>query len=239
MTQNLILSYGKPTYFHEFQVSNSRLSFFRRQSSTKFSSENFSRFYKMSFPLISVICPTTTSRKRFHESLYRNFINSTYPNKELIVLQTPDNDSPLAQISDPRLKFVSTAENLTTGEKRNRLLVLSSGSIIAHFDDDDYYSPEYLEVMFSNLGDYDLIKLTSWSFYSLYTKETFSWHRDDFGFGFTYVYRKDLCQIPFPNVNWGEDSQWIEKCLLSDRKLKKNSRRRPGNFQTDCRSSYS
>jgi len=43
--------------------------------------------------------------------------------------------------------FCAVILGLTLGHKRNQLIQLASGEIVAHFDDDNLYAPEYLSTM--------------------------------------------------------------------------------------------
>ena len=54
-----------------------------------------------SLPLVSVVSPTTYERRWTHESLYRQFANQSYPNKELCVLDTGPAPSPFFSTLDP------------------------------------------------------------------------------------------------------------------------------------------
>lgn len=111
---------------------------------------------------VSVICPTY-DRHGYHGKLYTAFATQTYENRELIVLDDSPIVSPLfTNLKDPRVKYLHQSERMTVGEKRNRLIELSSGDIIAHFDDDDYYAPTYLAKMLQDLGKADLIKFSKW-----------------------------------------------------------------------------
>ena len=55
-------------------------------------------------------------------------------------------------------------ETKTIGAKRNQLIEQAEGSLIAHFDDDDFYASNYLEVMALNLleNNKNLVKLSAW-----------------------------------------------------------------------------
>ena len=46
------------------------------------------------------------------------------------------------------------------------LASLATGDLIAHFDDDDYYAPRYLERMAGWIGDAGLVRLAGWFIYS-------------------------------------------------------------------------
>ncbi len=128
-------------------------------------------------PLISVITPTY-NRSCYHERLYRSFTEQTYPNKELLILDDTEKPSEFfSRLEDKRVTYIHSQARLNIGEKRNRLLDLAQGEIIAHFDDDDLYAPKYLAFMAKALGkDYTLVKLASWLAYHRASKEFFYWN---------------------------------------------------------------
>ena len=96
----------------------------------------------------------------------------------------------------------------------------AGGDIIVHFDDDDYYAPNYVATMLEMLGARDLVSLSAWYIYSLGHKFFGYWDKglaldvhhslspkgveampfqavtaEDLqsyllGYGFTYMYRK-------------------------------------------------
>ncbi len=112
-------------------------------------------------PKVSVICPTY-NRQDLHENLYLAFIRQTYRNKELLVADDSPAPSPFfATLQDKRVKYCHQPR-ATIGAKRNTLCEMATGEIIAHFDDDDYYAPKYLEKMVNKLGNADLVKLSKW-----------------------------------------------------------------------------
>lgn len=110
---------------------------------------------------VSVICPTY-NRHDLHEKLYHVFETQKYADRELLVLDDSIEASPFfASLKDERVKYFHQGR-ATIGAKRNALCAMAKGEIIAHFDDDDYYAPVYLEEMVKNLGDADLVKLSKW-----------------------------------------------------------------------------
>lgn len=111
---------------------------------------------------VSVICPTYNRHNR-HQNLYAAFKNQTYPDKELLILDDSDKLSPyFILINDPEVNYAHIPKRKSIGEKRNLLIEKAQGTFIAHFDDDDYYAPQYLETMIKSIGAADLIKLSKW-----------------------------------------------------------------------------
>ncbi len=146
-------------------------------------------------PLVSVITPTSAARHEFHSRLYDCFAAQTYEPKELVVFDDAPHASPFFTALIPRLEQSATAgsgkssinvkyihkpnSGFSIGRKRNQLISkYSSGEVIAHFDDDDYYAPAYLDRMVSRLmtattqrggggsGEVGLTKLSGWYMYS-------------------------------------------------------------------------
>jgi glycosyltransferase involved in cell wall biosynthesis len=96
--------------------------------------------------------------------LYECFLNQTYPHKELLILDdTPEPSVFFKNLKDDRVRYIHAWKRLTIGEKRNQLLDQAKGELIAHFDDDDFYAPGYLDFMIKALGkDHAFIKLSGW-----------------------------------------------------------------------------
>lgn len=111
---------------------------------------------------VSVICPTYNRQDR-HENLYLAFTKQTYGNKELLVYDDSPTPSPFfTALQDKRVKYHHQADRCSIGYKRNILCSLATGEFIAHFDDDDFYAPAYLEKMIKKLSKADLVKLSKW-----------------------------------------------------------------------------
>lgn len=113
-------------------------------------------------PRVSVICPTYGRADR-HPNLYAAYLLQTHPDKELLILDDSPTPSPFfTALPDRTVVYRHSTTPLSIGAKRNALCALASGEIIAHFDDDDYYPPIYLEAMAGELGAADLVKLSRW-----------------------------------------------------------------------------
>mmetsp|Transcript_13366 Transcript_13366/g.33562 ORF Transcript_13366/g.33562 Transcript_13366/m.33562 type:complete len:515 (+) Transcript_13366:47-1591(+) len=130
--------------------------------------------------LISVTCPTMNRRHVFHPLLYDCFTRQTHEPKELVVIDTGKKPSAFfvaRMAEDPRVVYrffpvrrpanseseecddphgddvVHADKNglWSLGFKRNVACHLASGSVIAHMDDDDLYSSNYLSYMFEKM----------------------------------------------------------------------------------------
>ena len=114
---------------------------------------------------VSIVVPTK-NRQHLFPCLYQCFCEQTHRAKELVVLDdTPQPSSYFAAVSDARVRYVHSRAGMSLGHKRNYLVGLARGEVVAQFDDDDYYAPDYLEVMLDTLGDAHLAKLAGWYVY--------------------------------------------------------------------------
>ncbi len=97
------------------------------------------------------------------------------------------------------------------GAKRNWLCGQARGTIIAHFDDDDYNSPARLMDQVTRLLEsgaqvtgYHSMRFTDGTRWWKYTGAP------DYGLGTSLVYRKDFwVDNPFPELQVGEDNYMV------------------------------
>ncbi|CAK9066985.1 unnamed protein product [Durusdinium trenchii] len=173
---------------------------------------------------ISVICPTTEERVLYHPQLYNCFAAQSWQDKELVVVDTGCRASPFLRnkmLEDQRLVYVHfkvAATEWPVGLKRNIAIILATGAFIAHFDDDDLYSPQYLDVMLQGLQDAQGITLASWFVWDaccgkvakVAPKADGSQDSWLLGYGFSYVYRRCVALAqPFPHCHFGEDFHFL------------------------------
>jgi len=149
-------------------------------------------------PLVSVITPTANRAamlRLVHECVLRQ------DHAELEWLLLDDGDAPvefLAKSDDPRIRYVFTSEKLSVGEKRNRLIAEAKGEVIAQFDDDDYYSPNYITTMIGLMrkDKSDLVKLSAFFLYHTLLDKFAFWDLNDRrGHHFVWGSRVASCTI--------------------------------------------
>merc|ERR1712232_1511026 len=127
---------------------------------------------------VSVVTPTTESRDIFHQQLWECFRRQTWPDKELIVVETyttrPSNffcellakDEYTSELGPSvGLVHVPFEQHFSIGLKRNIGIHLASGRIIVQFDDDDLYAPEYIETMVKHLREKNFAAVTLRTWY--------------------------------------------------------------------------
>ena len=182
---------------------------------------------------VSVVTPTTASRARFHSQLWRCFLDQSWPDKELVVVETY-HDQPSAFFrriarKDTRLKYIAiqcpVGEDLTVGAKRNLTVLLASGEYCVNFDDDDLYADKYVERMVTEMKKRSLVALTLSGWYNFFEargsagySEPNSWDPEDqnemdeilYGYGFSYVHLRVMALFyPYPNLGFAEDAPFM------------------------------
>lgn len=192
---------------------------------------------------VSIVTPTTESRHKFHEQLYRCFDAQTWPDKELVIVETytgsPSEFFAQKAQTDSRVVYVKfkrpVGNDFSIGLKRNVGTHLASGEVIASFDDDDLYAPSYLDTMVNALQDRRAlaVKLSNWYVYHI---DTDTWSFCDpiawgltkgldessdkvkswaYGYGFSYVYRRQCgLDLWYGNINLGEDFNFMMQLQL-------------------------
>lgn len=187
---------------------------------------------------VSVVTPTMSSRQHFHEQLWACFKAQTWQDKELVVLETYEDEpsSFLHEIAktDKRLVLCSfqrkKGEDFNVGMKRNMTLHLASGEFIVNFDDDDIYASTYIQKMVGEMKTRRLegITLSAWYNYFVhsgtvgYTDPLKVWEvpieeleqseLDEvlYGYGFSYVHRRrPSLALPYPSVCFAEDAPFF------------------------------
>ena len=184
---------------------------------------------------VSVVTPTTASRARFHPQLWQCFVDQSWPDKELVVVETY-HDEPSAFFrriaqGDPRLKYIAikrpVGEDLTVGAKRNLTILLASGQYCVNFDDDDLYANRYVERMVGEMKKRSLVALTLSGWHNFFEargsagySEPNSWDPEDqdemdeilYGYGFSYVHLRVMALFfPYPNLAFAEDAPFMLK----------------------------
>jgi glycosyltransferase involved in cell wall biosynthesis len=182
-----------------------------------FSSRSFSELYwpdTIAFkelPLVTCIMPTA-NRQQFVPKAIKYFLDQDYPYKELIII-----DDGLDSVFNliPNLycvRYLYLQQQLSIGTKRNIACEKASGSIIVHWDDDDWYAPNWITFQVDTIlnADADICGLSHVQFYSVkdnrfyITKNTHA--KKKWLCGATLAYRKSFWNDhPFKNIQIGED----------------------------------
>lgn len=164
----------------------------------------------------------TADRAAFVPLALRSFLLQEHVPRELIVMD--DGHLPVAAlIPDPDtladgvdVRYLRLRPGLSLGAKRNAACERARGSLIAHWDDDDWIAPSRLRRQvealqgsgadvcgLSELYFADPVKRAAWLY--RYPAGSRSWVA-----GGTLLYRKaNWAKQPFPDIDRGEDTRFV------------------------------
>lgn len=197
----------------------------------------FYRTVETSWPLVSCIMPTY-ERRRYVPHALQSFLQQDYPNRELIIVDDGDDAIGDLVAALPNVRYFHVART-SIGAKRNLACKYAAGEIIAHWDDDDWYSPDRLryQVMPILAGKADVTGLENAFVLELPRGEFWTTgpelHQRLFVgnvHGGTLVYRKDLWTqgLRYPEVNLAEDAGLLVRATRKGKRLMRLSN--PGVF---------
>ena len=170
---------------------------------------------KCPLPLVSCIMPTF-NRRHFVPRAIDYFLRQDYPNRELIIID--DGTDRVADLIplDPKIQYFGLLESASTGAKRNLACQHSTGTLIAHWDDDDWYAPWRLTYQVEQLlqANADICGLDRLFFYA--PKEDKVWEYAYPPDQRAWVYGASLCYTrsffethPFADIRVGEDTRFV------------------------------
>ena len=190
------------------------------------------------WPLVSCIMPTYNRRAYVPQALH-SFLQQDYPNRELIVID--DGTDPIEDLipAATNIQYLRRPYRQSIGAKRNLACEHARGVIIAHWDDDDWYSPDRLRYQVAPIvaGAADLTGLENKFVLELATGEFWTTDRQlhermfvNNVHGGTLVYRKDVWTqgSRYPEVNLAEDAWLLFRATRSGKRLQRLSN--PGVF---------
>lgn len=167
-------------------------------------------------PLVSCIMPTM-DRRAFVPRAIEYFRRQDYPAKELVILD--DGRDPVTDLvpgDDPAITYRRLDHRLVLGAKRNLACELAKGTIIAHWDDDDWQAPHRLSTQVGRMtaGGHDLSGARALRFYDPAASRAWLYRWPPGGHfwaaGASLCYTKDLwSRSPFPEIGTGEDSRFV------------------------------
>lgn len=168
-------------------------------------------------PRVSCIMPTR-DRSTFAHLAVGDFLDQSYPDKELIVLD--NGETPVTLPSHPSIRYVRHARHDPIGTLRNVACELASGEYIAHWDDDDWYAPWRLDYQVGDCrGDAgDIAGLSHLLFWDPLAGNAWQYRypadRQPWVHGGTMLYRRDYWRRhPFPEIDVGEDVRFVWSAL--------------------------
>jgi O-antigen biosynthesis protein len=180
-------------------------------------------------PLVSCVMPTR-DRTAFVCQSIRYFERQDYPARELIILDDGAEDLSGQVPNDPRIRHVRLPRGQSIGAKRNLGCELARGSIIAQWDDDDWYAPSRLSAQVAPLlsGEADISGLTAGVFFELPDWQFWSCTPDLHHrlfvhdvHGGTLVYQRRIwAQLArYPDASLGEDAAFLRHAIRRGARL--------------------
>ena len=169
----------------------------------------------MNQPLVSCIMPTA-NRQKFLPFAIDYFLKQDYPNTELIIIDDGNESAVDVIPNDPKINYLYSQPIGTIGVKRNYACEKANGEIIVHWDDDDWYAPDWVsrQVESLQLTGADMTGLNKVIFYSPTLNKHWMYEDTDtdqpwIG-GATMAYWKSIWQKrPFSDIQVGEDYDFV------------------------------
>jgi glycosyltransferase involved in cell wall biosynthesis len=189
-------------------------------------------------PKVSCIMPTF-NRRHFVPHALLLFQRQDYANRELIIVD--DGSDAIGDLVDglPNIRYIRLSKRTSIGAKRNLACEQASGELIAHWDDDDWYSSDRLRYQVAPIlaGKADItglqtgfvLELPSGNFWAINPDLHQRLFRENVHGG-TLVYRKELLRqgLRYPNVNLAEDAYLVHYAVRGGKRLLRLSN--PGVF---------
>ena len=164
-------------------------------------------------PRVSCIMPTA-NRRQFVPLAVRYFLDQDYVNKELIILD--DGNDPVRDLilDHPDIRYYHESTRRSLGAKRNRLCELASGELIAHWDDDDWYSSERLSVQVEIMRrtDIGLCGINRLLYFDLNSRRSYEYHyraNSNLWLSMLCYWRSLWRDHRFPDVQVGSDTRFL------------------------------
>jgi glycosyltransferase involved in cell wall biosynthesis len=174
--------------------------------------------------VVSII--TCTIREENINNVFKNYQQQSWQDKELIIILNKDSMNIDRWIKKSRkfhnVQIYQLQEKATLGDCLNFGIMKSSYDIIAKFDDDDYYGPDYIKSSMDAFKNKDISIVGKSSLYVYFKNKKALIHVTgnensitDTVAGATLMFRKDVFQkVQFEKVNRGEDYFFIEQCKV-------------------------
>ncbi len=166
-------------------------------------------------PLVSCIMPTY-NRRWFVPHAIRYFLRQDHPNKELIIVDDGDD-----KISDlipgiKSIRYFQLDKKITLGAKLNMGCKYANGSILANWDDDDWYASRRLSYQVSAIqnGGLDICGINKLFYYDWLNKCGYQYtyppdHRT-WLIGSSLCYKKEFwIENNFEDINVGMDALFV------------------------------
>lgn len=177
--------------------------------------EAHAEFVMADAPLVTCIMPTA-DRRMFVPQAVRCFLRQDYPNAELLILD--DGVDPVDDCipSSERVRYVRLGQKLSVGAKRNLACERAGGSLIIHWDDDDWYPTWRVSAQVKALSEdgADICGTSQLLYYEAASgrawRYAYGGGRSPWVAGNTLAYRRSFWERHrFPEVRVGEDTRFV------------------------------
>ncbi|MBO0961927.1 glycosyltransferase family 2 protein [Neobacillus sp. MM2021_6] len=171
--------------------------------------------------MVSII--TCTIREESIDNVFRNYQQQTWPDKELIIILNRDSmdiDQWIKKAKNySNVRVFQLHEKATLGDCLNFGVMNAGYDIIAKFDDDDYYGPEYIASSIEAFTNKQVSIVGKSSYYIYFKNKKALIHVNgtensmtDTVAGATLLFRKDIFHyVRFEKVNRAEDYWFIDQ----------------------------
>ncbi|MEH6906150.1 glycosyltransferase [Neobacillus drentensis] len=172
--------------------------------------------------MVSII--TCTIREENINNVFKNYKRQSWKDKELIIILNKDSmdiDRWIKKAKKYRnVQIYQLHERAALGDCLNFGIMKSNYDIIAKFDDDDYYGPDYIKSSMDAFNNKDISIIGKSSVYIYFKNKKALIHVSgnenavtDTVAGATLMFRKEVFQqVQFEKVNRAEDYFFIEEC---------------------------
>ena len=172
--------------------------------------------------VVSII--TCTIREENIDNVFKNYQQQSWKDKELIIILNKDSMDIDKWIKEskkyPNVQIYQLHEAATLGDCLNFGIMKSNYDIIAKFDDDDYYGPDYIKSSINAFKNSDISIIGKSSIYIYFKNNKALIHVPgnensitDTVAGATLMFRKEVLHyVQFEKVNRAEDYFFIEQC---------------------------
>lgn len=180
-------------------------------------------------PLLSCIMPTY-NRRPFIPLALQRFREQSYPQRELIIVD--DGSDPIGDLvrHEPAVRYIRLDRRTSIGAKRNLACSEARGELVAHWDDDDWYSRDRLTRQAAPIlrGDADVTGLENRFVLQMplgrFWTTNRQLHRSMFVcdvHGGTLVFRRSIwtAGVRYPEVNLAEDAAFVRDAVRRGKRL--------------------
>jgi glycosyltransferase involved in cell wall biosynthesis len=179
------------------------------------------RLVKRRPPLVTCVMPTR-GRHPWVAQAVRYFERQSYDARELVVVD--DGVEPVRDLlpDDSRVRYVRLERPAVLGHKRNVGCALAEGTLIAHWDDDDWYARDRLRYQVAELerSGAGLCGASGLLFHELGSDRAWRFQFPSARrrlIGTTLLYRRDVwARRPFEPLAAGEDARFVRRAACPE-----------------------